>query len=47
MLSPATRSFDVRLEPLPDLELLRLRWEELESRSRCSVFLSWLWIGNG
>lgn len=45
MLSPATRSFEVRLEPLPDLDLLRLRWEELESRSRCSVFLSWIWIG--
>ncbi len=46
MLSPASvRPFEVRMEALPDLDHLRLRWEELESRSQCSVFLSWLWIG--
>ena len=35
----------VSIEPLPDLEALRVIWEELEQRSDGSFFQSWLWIG--
>lgn len=35
----------VRLEPLTDLPALRASWLELESRSDCSYFLTWAWIG--
>src|SRR5688500_15142215 len=37
--------YQVRLEPLPSLEELGARWQELEQRSRCSFFVSWRWIG--
>ena len=38
-------SYQVRLEPLPSLDELGARWQELERRSRCSFFISWRWIG--
>jgi CelD/BcsL family acetyltransferase involved in cellulose biosynthesis len=41
----AARSYRVRLEPLPSLDELGVRWQELERRSRCSFFISWRWIG--
>lgn len=46
MLAPVKpNSYEIRLDPLPDLEVLRLRWLELQSRSRGSYFQSWSWIG--
>lgn len=41
----ASPSYQVRLEPLPPLDELGARWQELERRSRCSFFISWRWIG--
>lgn len=37
--------YQVHLQHLPSLGELRARWQELESRSRCSFFVSWQWIG--
>lgn len=45
LFTSTTAQLEVRLDALPDLDLLRQRWEELESRSQDSFFLSWLWIG--
>jgi CelD/BcsL family acetyltransferase involved in cellulose biosynthesis len=41
----AISSYRVRLESLPSLDELSVRWRELEGRSRCSFFVSWRWIG--
>lgn len=41
----AGASYRVRLESLPSLDELGVRWRELERRSRCSFFISWRWIG--
>lgn len=41
----ADSSYQVRLESLPSLDELGVRWQELERRSRCSFFVSWRWIG--
>lgn len=38
-------AYRVRLESLPSLDELGVRWRELERRSRCSFFVSWRWIG--
>lgn len=38
-------AYRVRLQSLPCLDELGVRWRELERRSRCSFFLSWRWIG--
>lgn len=46
MLAPvAPTAYQVRLDPLPHLDVLRLRWLELQSRSHGSFFQSWGWIG--
>lgn len=48
MQSPAhsaDASYRVRLEPLPSLDELGVRWQGLERRSHCSFFISWRWIG--
>ncbi|WP_081420424.1 GNAT family N-acetyltransferase [Pseudoxanthomonas sp. Root630] len=42
--TPAAR-YDVRVERLPDMEVLEARWRSLEARSRGSFFQSWTWIG--
>lgn len=41
----ASPPYQIRLEPLPPLDELAARWQELERRSRCSFFVSWSWIG--
>jgi CelD/BcsL family acetyltransferase involved in cellulose biosynthesis len=43
--SASPSSYQVRLESLPSLDELGVRWRELERRSRCSFFVSWRWIG--
>lgn len=45
-LAAAVDDCIVTTEPLPPLEVLRSTWRELESRSHCSFFLSWTWIGS-
>lgn len=40
-----SQAFDVRLDPVAELEELRRAWTELETKSNCSYFLSWAWIG--
>ena len=37
--------YDVRVERLPAMDVLEARWHALETRSRCSFFQSWIWIG--
>ncbi|HEY1035724.1 MAG TPA: GNAT family N-acetyltransferase [Pseudoxanthomonas sp.] len=37
--------YDVRVERLPELDVLEARWRALEARSRGSFFQSWIWIG--
>ncbi|MET1162615.1 MAG: GNAT family N-acetyltransferase, partial [Pseudoxanthomonas sp.] len=44
-LAHSSAPYQVRLEPLPPLHQLGMRWRELERRSRCSFFVSWNWIG--
>ncbi|WP_411833486.1 GNAT family N-acetyltransferase [Pseudoxanthomonas mexicana] len=39
-----TDDYQVRLDPLPDPDVLRESWQALEARSACSVFLRWPWI---
>jgi CelD/BcsL family acetyltransferase involved in cellulose biosynthesis len=33
------------LEPLPDRDVLAVRWQALEQSAKPSIFLSWAWIG--
>ena len=40
-----TAHYDVRVERLPDMEVLEGRWRALEARSHGSIFQSWIWIG--
>lgn len=44
-LSSAGGDYYVRLERLPDLERLELKWRELERWADVSYFVSWHWIG--
>jgi CelD/BcsL family acetyltransferase involved in cellulose biosynthesis len=41
----ADSPYQVRLESLPPMDELGLRWRELERRSQGSFFVSWRWIG--
>lgn len=43
-VTPSAR-YDVRVEPLPPLDLLETQWRALEQQSRGSFFQSWMWIG--
>jgi CelD/BcsL family acetyltransferase involved in cellulose biosynthesis len=43
-VTPSAR-YDVRVEPLPPLDLLETQWRALEQQSRGSFFQSWVWIG--
>lgn len=38
-------SFVTEVDKLPSVDTLRAQWQELQTRSRCSFFLSWHWIG--
>lgn len=44
-LSSAGGDYYVRLERLPDLDRLELKWRELERQADVSYFVSWHWIG--
>src|SRR4051794_35516082 len=39
-------TWHVRLSSLEDLSELEAKWIELQSRSECSFFQSWGWVGS-
>ncbi|WP_368564810.1 GNAT family N-acetyltransferase [Pseudoxanthomonas sp. UTMC 1351] len=44
-LPSADGDYYVRLQPLPDLDRLEVRWREMERQADVSYFVSWHWIG--
>ena len=40
-----TMDYQVRMDPLPDNDVLRDAWLGIEAKSQCSFFTSWAWIG--
>jgi len=42
-----TKNISIQIKPfyLSEKKILALKWQNLENSSNCTVFLSWLWIG--